>query len=216
MKKKYLAAIVLLLVAAIAGGTALFLQMNRAGIYYDSYAMEKYVEVADYQRIIAEKKLKERDTENERESIFQEIIALSKVKDYPKREYKYRYENLDSYYHQTAEDLGYEDFAEFLKEQFQLSREEYEEHLEASTKHTITKELVVYRIAELEGVSVSDEAYAGHLAELLDHSGFDEKTYEERFGETIESYAERNGVRTELLKEKVMTKIFGGEKKDDE
>lgn len=76
----------------------------------------------------------------------------------------------------------------------------------AETK--VFQELLIYAIAEKEGLEVSDEEYETYMKNVLTQSGYDETTFEQYYGTTIEEYCEQEGLRSAMLLDKVMMKVM--------
>jgi len=70
------------------------------------------------------------------------------------------------------------------------------------------QELLIYAIAEEEGLEVTDEEYDTYMKNVLAQSGYDEATFEQYYGTTIEEYCEQEGLRSAMLLDKVMIKVL--------
>ena len=203
-KKKWLKILVLfLIVGAVCGGGAAY-HFFHSGSFMDD-EMNEYIRLPDYRAMTGGSL-----TDGQKEQVWQEIIQESEVLRYPKKEKAACRERAEAYYLTLAEGYGYteEDFPEFLEEIYSWTTDEYEDSLEQYTESLMKEELVVYAVAQQEGLAVSSGEYEGHLKEILKEAGYDEEGFQDIFGMTVAEYAEENGIRTELLKEKVFSEIF--------
>ena len=176
---------------------------------YEGYDLTSYVNLADYEAIIEEKKSEDL-TDDEKNQILQEIIIQSEILKYPEKETEKWKQLYDQYYRGLAEDYQSEDFTEFVSQMLGMTKEEYEEFLEAEAKQTVAEELCIYEIAEEKEVEVTDEEYKKFVENTLKQMNLTEEEFDESYGKSIYEYAEENGIRTQLLKEKVINKFFGG------
>lgn len=224
---------VFLICGAVIGGIAIY-HFSHSDAYED-YEMNEYIRLPDYQALIEEALTGETQTgeeqtdetqtgetltdgeqaeagltDEQKEQLWQEIIAESEVIRYPSKEKTACRERAEAYYLTLAEGYGYteENFTEFLEEIYSWTEEDYEEALELYTENLMKEELAVYAVAQQEGLTVSDGEYENHLKEILKNAGYDKDGFQEIFGMTVEEYAEENNIRTELLKEKIFAEIF--------
>ncbi|MFQ9892795.1 MAG: hypothetical protein ACLRWH_06450 [Emergencia sp.] len=74
--------------------------------------------------------------------------------------------------------------------------------------------MVLYAIADKEGIEVTEKEYKKQLDELLESSGMDENTFEDAYQMTIEEWADSRSIRSTMLLNKVMDKVmeYGTEK----
>ena len=97
------------------------------------------------------------------------------------------------------------------EEGFQIAKDEF-------VSGTLKDELLTYAIAKNEKITFTDKEYENELARLLEESDYTEETFKEDYGMTIREYADGNGWKFSMFKEKVMDKIMslGTEVSQDE
>lgn len=176
---------------------------------YEGRNMSDYVILPDYEEILKENNLNDM-TDEEKSDLLQEIIIQTKILDYPEKETTRWKRMYDEYYRELAEDYQADDFTAFINEMLGMSEKEYEEFLEAEAKHTVAEEMCIYAMADETGAEISDEEYKQFLDGILDQFNMTEDEFEASYGKGISEYGEENGIRTQLLKEEVFNKLFGG------
>jgi len=176
---------------------------------YEGYDMTDYVALPDYGEII-EANSSDNMTDEEKSDILQEIIIQTEILNYPEKETAKWKKLYDEYYRGLAEDYQAEDFTAFISEMLGMSESEYEEFLEAEARHTVAEELCIYSLAEETEVEVSDQEYRQFLNGILEQFNMTEEEFRDSYGKSITEYGEENGIRTQLLKEKVINELFGG------
>lgn len=94
------------------------------------------------------------------------------------------------------------------------SAEQMEELLKTFYENKFFEEMVLYAIADKEGIEVTEKEYKKQLDELLESSGMDENTFEDAYQMTIEEWADSRSIRSTMLLNKVMDKVmeYGTEK----
>ena len=141
-------------------------------------------------------------------NILNNIVIDSQIEKYPKKALKkYTQENME-YYEGVAKDYGYETLEQYVTEKFQYTLEEFEVYIEEYAKSRIKSELVVYAIAEAEGMEVTDKDVEQYCKDLLEQEGFTEESFMELYGMTIQTYAKENNFRFNLLQEQVLTFLY--------
>lgn len=195
-----IAALLLLMVILVA---AYFIFFSASG--WESYAKtDEYISVCDYQSVIREGQ----EQSKSRDDIWAEIIAYSETKKYPQKELKeLKEENLKNYT-DLANNSGYDDVNEFLEKEMSLTPEQFDENSEFFCKHKITETLVLYRIANLEGIEVTEEAYAEYLDGLMQLNSFTDESFRELYGKSFREYSDEVGMKETYLLEQVKAKLF--------
>lgn len=174
----------------------------------DSKSLEEYEDSVKEDLL----KKKTTDAENEQKTqLWQQIVEDSEVIKYPEEK-----------------DEAIEEEVELLKQDAAANNLSYEEYLaksgysEEDMKALITtycenkffEEMVLYSIAEKEGIEITDKEYEEQVDKLLESSGMDEKTFEASYKMSIEEWCEYRGIRAAMLLDKVMTKVmeYGSQK----
>ena len=151
-----------------------------------------------------------------KDTLWQTIVAASEVKKYPEEEKNAIIESQSSSMKQTAEDYGmeWEDYLDAIG----YTEEELNSAIEEYAENTVFQEMLLYSIADAEGIEVTDDEYQEYLQELLTNAGMDEDSFESTYNMTIEEWAEENNLRPSILLDKVMDKVmeYGTEVSGDE
>ena len=137
--------------------------------------------------------------------LWEQIVADSKVKKYPEKELN----NLISTTNESIKDSikrqGME-WEDYLK-QTGMTEEDFNKEMKKVAEERVHQDLVVYQIAKIEKLTVTDEEYEDFMDNMLKSGQFTKKTFKENFGMTIEQYCEERGIRTAMLFEKVINKV---------
>lgn len=142
-------------------------------------------------------------------SIYTKIVEETEVLQYPEAEVEEQVELLDSDYRNMAENYGYDDWEDFLSEYFGIDQAEYDEEIRVYAESIIKQEMIIYAIAEKEGIEVTEEEYQDYMNEMLTSSGFeDADAFEEYAGMTIDEYAETYKLDRDLLLTKELDIIY--------
>ena len=124
---------------------------------------------------------------------------------YPEGKVEAVMEESQAAYQEIADTYGYTSWDDFRNDYFQMDQAEYEESLKLYAESTVKSELVIYAMAEKEGVSLTEKEYEAKLQEMLGQAGFaDDEAFKEYTGMTIREYADeyrmdRDFVLTECL-----------------
>ncbi len=177
--------------------------------YYSDYDSLEAFEAGVKEELLAEKQ--EEADMAVKQALWEQIVEASEMKKYPEEKdtlIEEERQNLK----QTAEDYGmeYDDYLEAIG----YTEESIEELLTSYAESTIFNEMLAYRIAEIEGLEVTDDEYDEYLQELLDRAGMDEETFEATNNMTIKEWGEEYDIRLTLLLNKVLDKVieYGVEK----
>lgn len=127
----------------------------------------------------------EKSEANEQEEVFNKIVAESKVKKYPQKEYKKIYEKIKT---------GYQG----------KGKQELKKLAQSEEK----KELVLYALAQKVGFKPTDDDYKNYLLSLLKKANITEDQFLEQNGMTIYKYAEDYNLFITYLNENVMKKVM--------
>lgn len=170
-------------------------------------ANSEYDNFEDYEQSVKEdvKATKKSKVESEQKSqLWEQIVTASEVIQYP-AEKDEMIETTISTFKKTAEDNQME-WSAYL-EQIGYTEDELNAQVTTYAETKVFQEMIVYSIAEAEGLTVTDEEYEEYMQVTLTQSGFDAETFESYYGMTIEEYCEQEGLRASLLLNKVMDKV---------
>jgi len=141
------------------------------------------------------------------QTVFDKIVEASEVIKYPEKEYHAKYDQLMDNAKTYAEASGME-LSEYLESSLGVTEEEFEDFAVSSAQDAEKQEMVVYAIADAEGIETSDKDYNDYLLQLLKDNGFTEDTFESQNGMTIQEYAEDNNLYMSYLYNTVMEKVM--------
>lgn len=163
-----------------------------------------------YKKLVKEDltKSKESDADAQlKNSLWESVMAKSKVKNYPEIELKAKAKDLKADEKAKAESYGME-YADYLKQAMQMTEEEFDKELDNYAKEVVGQELVLYSIARAESIEITDEEYNEYLDKLLKDSGFTKESFEKEQGMSIEEFGQKRGFRTGLLLNEVLDKVI--------
>lgn len=143
----------------------------------------------EYNAKIKEELLDEKETEAENNIVsemWQEVLDNSEVIKYPEEQVNEYIEELDNQFDEMAETYGME--KEDLWSSYGLDDEEaYNEYIKDIAQDYVKEQMVLYYIAEQEGLTYSDED-ADELREAIDEAGYDDESFKDNYGQEIEVY----------------------------
>lgn len=149
---------------------------------------------------------KESEAESELKStLWEQIVTASEIIQYPSEKDELIESTMNSF-KQTAEDNDME-WDTYL-EQIGYSEEDLTTQITSYAETKVFQEMIVYSIAEAEGLEVTDDEYTEYMDAMLTQSGLDAETFESYYGMSIEDYCEQEGLRSSLLLNKVMDKVM--------
>lgn len=167
-----------------------------------------YDNFEDYEASV-KKDLFERKTLNAdvavKNGLWEQIIKKSKALAYPEEKDAKIEEKMNGY-KDAAKSYGVE-WQDYL-DTVGTTEEELKEVATKYAEEIVLQEMVLYAIAEEEGIEVSDEEYQKFLDDMLKQSGVDAEAFKSSIGMTIEEYAQQKGFRTSLLLDKVLDKVM--------
>ena len=101
------------------------------------------------------------------------------------------------------------DWEDYLTDTLGVTQEQFDEQVELYAKELVKQEMIIYAIAEKEGLSVSDEEYDTYLDNMLASSGFqDEAAFKEYTGMSLKKYAKTYNLDRDLLLTKELDTIY--------
>lgn len=162
------------------------------GDYKNTEEYEKAVEKQIY------KTKKEEAEQNQKTEIWSQVLADTKVKQYPEDVVTHYIESFDKQIDYYADKQGV-DRQDFIAKYYGVSTEkELKKQLKDYAQTLVKQEMLIEYIAEKEGISYTDEE-AANLQADIENQGYDEETVEIETGRTMDQY-----VHIELLYEKVL------------
>lgn len=178
--------------------------------YNDAFVKENlgYDSVADYEKSIKEDNdrmqatMERDDTENQIKMYLTSNSTVEKIDDSILAKYKEEYL---SAYKNGAISSGVE-FEDYVTNSMGMTMEQLNENVDYVAKSDASWEMIVRKIAELEGIEYSDEAWEGYLDSLAKESGCSSvDEYKKNFLETDAAKAKS---QFEYLESTVMDKLI--------
>lgn len=177
--------------------------------------------VADYKKAVkkelTEAKEKE-EIDKQKEYLWTQILNNSEVlKDKDGKE-KYPQDKLDQVKENTVEDYkSYAkqynmEFEDFLQQQMGMDEETFNEQVDQYAKIIVKQEMVLYYIAEKEGIEIDNKEYEDFITKSLESYGYTEETYKELNGKSYEDTAGKDNIMREAYTEKVLGMILDNAK----
>lgn len=203
IKRKQIRTIVVLLIFVVLCGVGIARTINDTGrSAYAGLNFDKYIVVPDYKEM--EIDLSESDEDALQRQIWSRILSETEVKKYPKKQVKKYYKKNLEHYETLSVDYGYETFTDYVKNEYGIEMEAFEEQLMAYAESEVKNDMLVYAIAEKEGITIGKEEYEKLLEQALKDAGMDRATFEEQFGMTLEAYAKEKNLEAGFLQNKVL------------
>lgn len=170
--------------------------------YSDYDTLEEY-EQSVKEDLKAEKT--ETEESNVKSTLWAKIVENSEVKKYPEEKDELIETTMQSFKDAAADsDIEWEDYLE----QIGYTEDELEETVTEYAETKVFQEMIVYYIAEQEGIEVTDDEYEEYMSNMLTESGLDEDTFKSTYNMTIEEYCEQQGLRSTMLLSKVRDKVL--------
>ena len=88
------------------------------------------------------------------------------------------------------------------------TEEELNNQIVDYAENKVFQELIIYAIADAEGLEVTNDEYEAYMQDVLQQSGYNEETFQQYYGTTIEEYCQQEGLRSSMLLNKVMDKVM--------
>ena len=168
----------------------------------------KHETLADYEAAVKEELLAEKEEERKTEVqgiLWEQIVENSELLKYPVEKDEMIDITLKSF--QTAASDADKEWTAYLEE-LGYTEEELVRQITDYAENKVFQELIIYAIADAEGLKVTDDEYEAYMQDVLTQSGYDEDSFQEYYGTTIEAYCKQEGLRASMLLNKVMDKVM--------
>ncbi len=143
----------------------------------------------DYEALIKDQLMEQKEEtakNNVMAGLWNQVVASSKVTQYPQELVDEYVAEIKAQYEMMAETYGME--LEALWEQEGIeSQEAFDAKTESAAQAYVKEQLIMYNIAEIEGLEYSDEE-AEEIRTSIDGAGFDDETFKQQYGQDIETY----------------------------
>lgn len=166
--------------------------------------------IKDYEASVKSTLLKKKKTEAEsniKKTLWSKVVADSKVNKYPDRQLKFEEEQIISRYKKMAKSYNMS-WSKFLKNYMNSDEKAFDKQSKEYAKTVVKQKLTMYAIAKKEGIKVSNKEYKDYLSKILKQAGFTEESFKKQYKQSIDKYAEENGIKSNLLLQKVTDKVM--------
>lgn len=171
-------------------------------------------EYKDYVKDQLKKEKKEQGVNEQKSYLWSQIVSSSTIKKDKKGKEKYPEEEVKRVSEQITKQ--YEDYAkqnkmklkDFLKQQMNMDEKTFKKQVKAYAQSMVKEDMIVYYIADKEGIELSDEEYDKYIENQLKQYGYTEEQYKEQTGKTYEEANGEETVRTQAYKQKVQDLIL--------
>lgn len=143
-----------------------------------------------------------------KDDFYAQIIGNVVMKDMPQDKVQEFKEISDARYRKVAETYEIE-WEDFLVQYFSVTPDDYDAYLLSYAREVIKQEMVLYAIAEREGVQLTEADYDEFLKLQLQNSGYEnEEAFEQYSGMPIREYVAKNHLFMNYLLNKDMDAIY--------
>lgn len=168
----------------------------------------EYESLDAYEAAIEEELLTEKREEAETDvqgELWEQIVNTSELIAYPDEKDELTDLTLKSF--QTSAQNAGKEWSVYLEE-LGYTEDELMNQITSYAETKVFQELIIYAIADAEGLEVTNDEYEDYMYDVLKQSGYDEITFEQYYGTTIEEYCQQEGLRASMLLNKVMEKVM--------
>lgn len=137
------------------------------------------------------------------EQIWERVLENTEVIKYPEKEVRKTQTTLIENFKVLCEQYGMT-FEDALSSVLETDEADFLAEMKRSAEAAVKKEMVLYYIARENGLEMTGEEQRDYLHEVLKENGMTAKEFKEKYAESIEDYAEENGIFTSLLYERVL------------
>lgn len=139
-----------------------------------------------------------------KDQLWTAIMEGSKVEKYPEDMVEETKKINEEYYESYAEQYQM-DLMEFIKMYTGMDEEAYNQYQQQYAEAIVAQEMVMYSIAEKEGITLSKSEYKAALKELMESQGItDEEEFKSMYGMSFEEYAGKDNLAKSFLLEKIL------------
>jgi len=167
--------------------------------------------VKEYRKEIKDKLYKQKEkevAEEQKTKLWNQVVESSEVLKYPKREIESLQNDLINEYKDYAKQYEME-FKDFLKQYAGIeSIKEFKKQAKEYARIIIKEEMVLYYIADKEGITLSKEEYDAFVTKTLKTYGYTREQFEEAQGQSYEDAVGKSVIERQIYMEKVKDFIF--------
>lgn len=178
---------------------------------YNLDFVKKYTDfdnLKDYEKSVKSDLLKQKEGKADMEMkqvLWEKVLEKCEAISYPKEKEEQIQAFMDSY--KSVAESNDVEWEEYLKT-IGVTEEEMKEKATEYAETNVFQEMVLYYIADKEGIEVSNEEFQEFVDTLLTQSGMDKDTFKSTYNMTAEEYCEQQGIRTSILLDRVLEKVM--------
>lgn len=144
-----------------------------------------------------------------KQELYSKIVDETELLQYPEDIVEARIRSLRADYESMASTYGYEDWDTFRDEYFQMEQAEFDENLKLYAESMVKSEMVIYAVAEKEGMSLTEKEYEEELQKMLEMAGFkNDADFEAYAGMSIREYADEYDMDRDILLTKWLDVVY--------
>ena len=143
----------------------------------------------DYEALVKDQLMEQKEEEaknNIMADLWNQVTEGSEVIQYPQDVVDGYIEEIEAQYESTAESYGVT-LEDIWASEGIDSQEAYDAKNEQAAQAYVKEQLIMYNIAEVEGLSYSDDE-ADEIRTAIDEAGYDDETFKQYYGQDIETY----------------------------
>lgn len=173
-------------------------------------ATSEFKSLEEYEAAVKEELIQKKNDEAlamKQNTLWNQVMENAEIISYPEGEVEARkQENID-YYTNYATQYGM-DLNSFVTAYFGMDEAAFADYLDMYAQTIVEQEMVMYAIADAEGVTLSEKEYKDLLVLTLKEQGFSgEDAFESQSGMSFEEYAGKENLQKTFLLEKVINYI---------
>ncbi len=143
----------------------------------------------------------------EKTRVFQQIYNASEVISYPEDQVNSIIEETTKQFEEeaSAQDLEWDTY---VSQYLGIEAADYDDTVKEYAETTVKNELVIYGIAQAEGIEVTQDEVDAYVEEQLATIGLSDQEYKEYYGATYEDTVGLDAIYLQIYIDKVMEKVF--------
>lgn len=146
--------------------------------------------------------------ELDRGAIWETYVSSCEVKKYPQAEVNEIKKQYEQQYKSYAEMYGMS-FADFLKEQLNVTKKEFEENAQIYAEGIIKQDMALFQLARTENIEVSEDEFAAARDDMLKTYGLaSAEEFKATYGVALDDPAVESSIRATALLKKVLDFVY--------
>lgn len=171
------------------------------------------VDTVEEYRVYLKEELEISDQESQldglKEELYSRIVAETELLKYPQDIVEAKIRTINADYESMANTYGYENWDAFRDDYFMMDQAEFDENVKLYAENMTKAEMVIYAVAEKEGVSLTEKEYEEELQKMLELSGFEsDEAFKQYTGMTIREYADAYDMDVDILLTRWLDQVY--------